>query len=320
MTTKSKTAKKTTKQKAPKSWPAAPTPPAQVRDEHIVSTLVRVKLTIGGNGTGRVRANELAKEIATAHAMDAGSMLAAVSWLPKEYKSLLGSASSALRVGFNQRTLPWEDGGYRVVPADRYSDLQAFVAEFRATFDAAVGKIGAHWDDIIVDARKRLNGAFDKLTLPTRDAFVASFSVDMDSSCVVAPEDIRVVGLDEVALSRIREQSAKEYGARIESGIGQLVEQMSELLTDLIERTEKPEQKGIRYDGWAKWAKKTVAAVRPLNITKNRELDSLMKHVENIASKLDPKVLRDSADARGIIATMAKRAATTTDALDGFGT
>jgi F0F1-type ATP synthase membrane subunit b/b' len=310
--------KKTTKKIAAKT--AATTTPEPKREEHIVSTLVRVKLTIGGNGTGRVRANELAKEVATIHAMDAGSMLAQVAWMPKEYKSLLGAASSALRTGFNSRTLPWEDGGYRVVPADRYSDLQTFVAEFRATFDEAVAKIGAHWDEIIADARKRLNGAFDKLTLPTRDAFVASFSVDMDSSCVVAPQDIRVVGLDEVALTRIREQSAKEYGARIESGIGQLVEQMSELLSDLISRTEKPEQKGIRYDGWSKWAKKTIAAVRPLNITKNRALDSLMAHVESIASKLDPKAMRDSADARAIIATMAKRAAATTDALDGFGT
>lgn len=309
-----------TKKIAKKKQAAQIAAPEPKQPEHIVSTLVRVKLTIGGNSSGQVKAKELARESAAAHGADEASITSAVKWLPKEYRSLLGGAASALRTGFNSRTLPWEDGGFRVIPADRYNDLQGFISEFRQTFDEAVTKIGDNWDAILADAKKRLNGALKLVTLPSREQFLAGFRVDMDSSCVVAPSDIRIMGLDEVAISRIREQNAKEYGARIEAGVQQLVAQLSELLTDLASRNEKDEQKGIRYDGWAKWAKKTVATVRPLNITKNRALDALLAQVESIAASIDPKALRDSAAARLEIRKKAKATAPADDALASFGT
>ena len=96
-------------------------------NDDIVSNLVRVKLVIGGNSSGTLTANELSEETARLHGADAKSMKTSLTWMPSEYRKSLSGATSSLRAGFNSRTLPWEDGGYRVIPADRYQELVDFV-------------------------------------------------------------------------------------------------------------------------------------------------------------------------------------------------
>lgn len=287
--------------------------------ENIVTTLVRVKLSVGGNTSGEIKARELAKESAQLHGAQEADISSSVKWLPKERRTLLSGASSSLRGGFNTRTLPWEDGGYRVVPADRYLDLLTFVSDAKTRFDNVVNDIAANWDDIIVDAKRRLNGALNKVTLPSKDQFIAGFRVDISSSSVVATNDIRITGLDEIALSRIREQSKREYADRIENGVFTLAQQLTDVMSDLTERLNKPNQKGIRYEGWNVWAKKTVSAIRPLNISNDKRLDAMLDHVEKIIAKVKADELRESDDARKQVKQLINKTSKAVDPLDLFG-
>lgn len=246
-------------------------PGTEVGIDEIVSSLVKVKLTIGCSG-GKVRANELSKETAKAHGASERDISTSVKWMAKEYRALLGGVNSRLRTAFNSRTLPWEDGGYRVVPAAQYSALCDAVAEAGEAFRKVGQDIADGWDDILAEAKARLNGAFGKLDIPSRDEFIRAQHYGMVSDVVTAMADMRIEGLGEATVERIRKQAEANYAERIENAVAGMLADLTNLLTDLVARCDKDKQKGTRYEGWAGWAKRTVKFMRPLNLTNDSRL------------------------------------------------
>lgn len=278
----------------------------------IVSSLVKVKLRIGGAATS-VRSRELSGETARAHGAKEQDITTQIKWLAREYTADIGAAYSRLRSGFNARTLPWEDGGYRAVPADRYQALCDFVAEAGEQYRAAGQNVADEWDAALAEAKGRLNGLMAKMNIPSRDEFISAFAFDFRSDVIVAPADMRVAGIAEAQISRIRGQAEKDYADRIAAGIDSMLATLTELLTDLVDRTKKDKQKGTRYGGWAERAKKAVASMRHLNVTSNERLAALMDRVEKIAAEMDDEELRENGKARSKVRVEAS------DALDSFG-
>lgn len=279
---------------------------------NIVSSLVKVKLRIGAKGTS-VRSRELASETAAAHGAQERDISTQVKWLAKKYVVDIHTTYSRLRAGFNSRTLPWEDGGYRAVPADRYQELCDFVAVAGDDFSAAAQKVADEWDAAMDEAKARLNGLMSKMSIPTRDEFIQSFNYDFRSDVIVAPSDMRVAGIAEAQIERIRQQAENDYAARIADGIDGMLATLTEMLSDLVERTDKDNQDGVRYGSWAKRARKMAEEMAPLNIVSDERLNKLLAHVNRIASKMDADAVRNNDKAR------AEVRADAVDALDKFG-
>ena len=278
----------------------------------IVSSLVKVKLRIGGAATS-VRSRELSGETARAHGAKEQDITTQIKWLAREYTADIGAAYSRLRSGFNARTLPWEDGGYRAVPADRYQALCDFVAEAGEQYRAAGQKVADEWDAAIAEAKGRLNGLMAKMNIPSRDEFISAFAFDFRSDVIVAPADMRVAGIAEAQISRIRAQAEADYADRIQNGVDSMLATLTELLTELVGRTGKEKQDGVRYGGWAERAKKAVAAMRHLNITDDARLAGLLDRVKLIAEGMDAEAVRENGRERAKVRTDA------VDALDCFG-
>ena len=289
-------------------------PGTEIGIDEIVSSLVKVKLTIGCSG-GKVRANELSKETAQAHGASERDISTSVKWMAKEYRALLGGVNSRLRTAFNSRTLPWEDGGYRVVPAAQYSALCDAVAEAGEAFRKVGQDIADGWDDILAEAKARLNGAFGKLDIPTRDEFIRAQHYGMVSDVVTATADMRIEGLGEATVERIRKQAEANYAERIENAVAGMLADLTNLLTDLVARCDKDKQKGTRYEGWAKWAKRTVKFMRPLNLTNDARLTQMLDRVQALADEVgrDAGSVREDDKARRKVKCEAE------DVLDLFG-
>jgi hypothetical protein len=289
-------------------------PGTEVGIDEIVSSLVKVKLTIGCSG-GKVRVNELSKETAQAHGASERDISTSVKWMAKESRALLGGVNSRLRTAFNNRTLPWEDGGYRVVPAAQYSALCDAVAEAGDAFRKVGQDIADGWDDILAEAKKRLNGAFGKLDIPSRDEFIRAQHYGMVSDVVTATADIRIEGLGEATVERIRRQAEANYVERIENAVAGMLADLTNLLTDLVARCDKDKQKGTRYEGWAGWAKRTVKFMRPLNLTNDYRLTQMLDRVQALADEVgkDADSVREDDKARRNVQRKA------VDVLDLFG-
>lgn len=278
----------------------------------IVSSLVKVKLRIGAKGTS-VKSNELAIETAANHGAQARDITTKIKWLSEKYVVDLKSAYSRLRGGFNARTLPWEDGGYRVVPADRYQALCDFVADAGEQFHAAAQKVADEWDEAMEEAHTRLNGLMAKMDIPTRDEFINAYAYDFRSDVIVAPSDMRVAGIGDAQIERIRAQAEGDYAERITAGIDGMLAALTEMLTDLVKRTDKDKQDGVRYGSWAKRARKMAEEMAPLNIVSDERLNKLLAHVNRIAYKMDADAVRNNDKAR------AEVRADAVDAIDKFG-
>lgn len=286
----------------------------EVGIDEIVSSLVKVKLTIGCSG-GKVRANELSKETAQAHGASERDISTSVKWMAKEYRAMLGGAHSRLRTSFNSRTLPWEDGGYRVVPASQYNALCDAVAAAAEAFRQTGETITDHWDAVMDEAKARLNGAFAKLAIPTKEEFAAKMHYAMNSDVVTATADMRIEGLGEATVERIRKQAEANYAERIENAVAGMLADLTNLLTDLVARCEKDKQKGTRYEGWAGWAKRTVKFMRPLNLTNDARLSQMLDRVQALADEVG----KDADSVREDDKTRRKVKREAADVLDLFG-
>src|SRR5215475_14659554 len=57
-------------------------------------------------------------------------------------------------------TLPWDDGGYRVLPAAVYLEHAEKIRDYSRKFTAAADVFTAQFDQLVIESRSRLGGLF----------------------------------------------------------------------------------------------------------------------------------------------------------------
>lgn len=263
----------------------------------IVESLIRVKLSVGG-GRGVVASPDLSAETAAAHDADARTIKTAVTWLPQPWRSAISKAASSLRSGFRERTLPWEDGGYRVVPAEKYLDLLEYISESKRTFVDACDAVVDNWDEIMEQVDKRLNGLRKRVEVPDLTTWRRGVSVELDITPVTSPSEMNVNGLNGDVMKAIRTHVHTQYTGRITEAAQGLASELVGRLKDLAGRLTNPEQGHVRYGGWKTWAERMVRCSLALNITESVAMDDLLNGLESVVFLVNGEALRGDAEKR----------------------
>lgn len=263
----------------------------------IVESLIRVKLSVGG-GRCVVASPDLSAETAAAHDADARTIKTAVTWLPQPWRSSISKAASSLRSGFRERTLPWEDGGYRVVPAEKYLDLLEYISESKRAFMDACDSVADNWDEIMKLVDTKLNGLRKRVEVPDLTTWRRGVSVELDITPVTSPSDMNVHGLNGDVMKAIRTHVHAQYTGRITEAVEGLAYELVGLLKDLAGRLANPQQERIRYGGWKTWAERMVRCSLALNITESAAMDGLLNGLESVVFLVNGEALRSDAEKR----------------------
>jgi hypothetical protein len=230
------------------------------------------------------------------------------SLLPKEATAPLTSELGAAYRYHCSVTLPWDDLGFRVLPASLYEEYQKTVNAHQEKTLALARKLGAEMPRWKQEARQSLNGAFDEDDYP--DDIASRYGIDMTVRPIPAGEDLRVVNVDSKDLSRLRE-----------SINSQVMEQINESVKDLWARLrQRVSQAAIGFkDGkvlfecWVDNLKEVTDILPKLNITGDKDLNDMTKQVKEKLAALDINAIRGDKNVR---AQAANTAAATLKKLD----
>jgi hypothetical protein len=232
--------------------------------------------------------------------------------IPKETLGEVHRLAGEARREHYFMTLPWDDNGYRVLPAAVYIEHAEKLREYSRQFLAAVEVFAAQFDQLVIDSRARLGGLFRPEDYPNSKEIRDKFAFETKVMPLPDANDFRV-SLGDEEKDRIKRQITASVQASLTVASQELWQRMYEAVSHMAERLSayKTSAEGVEHpfrDSIVTNLVKLVDVMPRLNVTSDPELDRLANQVR--ASLLvDPAELRKSEDVRTQTAKAAARIA-----------
>lgn len=240
---------------------------------------------------------DASEEIAARHGAHADAGRYHKVLLPKEALAEIQKIVSEARQEHYFMTLPWDDNGYRVLPAAAYMDHVETMRTLSKRFEAAVNILSRQFLTLVEKARTRLGGLFRDSDYPTPDELRAKFSFETKVMPLPDAGDFRV-SLGDEEKDRIRRQITAAVEASLQVGSRELWFRLYEAVQHMADRLSayKVTGEGVEHpfrDTVVTNLVKLVDVLPKLNVTNDPELDRLAEQVRN-SLIVDPKELRRS--------------------------
>ena len=244
---------------------------------------------------------EASQEIAANHGAQADAGRYHKLLLPKQALAEIQKIVSEARQEHYFLTLPWDDNGYRVLPAAAYMDHVEKMQALSRRFSLAADNLASQFSILVDQARTRLGGLFRDQDYPGSEELRGKFSFETGVLPLPSAGDFRVT-LGEEEKARIRRQITAAVESSLQVGSRELWYRLYEAVRHMAERLNayKVTEQGVEHpfrDSVVSNLVKLVEVLPKLNITNDVELERLAQEVK--ASLLvDPKQLRQSETVR----------------------
>jgi hypothetical protein len=244
---------------------------------------------------------EASEEIARQHGAQADAGRYHKVLLPKAALAEIQKIVSEARQEHYFMTLPWDDNGYRVLPAAAYMDHTDRMRALSNRFGPAVETLVNQFSQLMEEAKVRLGGLFRAMDYPAPDELRSKFSFETKVIPLPDAGDFRVA-LGEEEKERVKRQITAAVEASLQVGSRELWQRLFEAVNHLAERLQayKVTDERVEHpfrDTVVTNLVKLVDILPKLNVTADAELDRLAAQVR--ASLLvDPQELRKSESVR----------------------
>ena len=158
---------------------------------------------------------EASKEIAQRHGAQADAGRYHKVLLPKAALAEIQKIASDARQEHYFMTLPWDDNGYRVLPAAAYMDHTEKMRELSNRFAPAVDALAQQFGQLVEGAKGRLGGLFRGEDYPTPQDLRSKFSFETKVMPLPDAGDFRVTRGDDEK-ERIKRQITAAVEASLE--------------------------------------------------------------------------------------------------------
>jgi hypothetical protein len=244
---------------------------------------------------------DASQEIAQRHGAQADAGRYHKVLLPKEALAEIQKIVSEARQEHYFMTLPWDDNGYRVLPAAAYMDHTEKMRELSNRFTPTVDTLAQQFGHLVEEAKLRLGGLFRPNDLPAAEELRSKFSFETKVMPLPDAGDFRV-SLGDEEKERIKRQITTAVEASLQVASRDLWLRLYEAVTHLAERLQAYQvtEEGVEHpfrDSVVTNLVKLVDILPKLNVTADLELERLAAQVR--ASLLvDPQELRKSESVR----------------------
>jgi hypothetical protein len=261
---------------------------------------------------------DASEEIAVRHGAQTDSGRYHKVLLPKQALAEIQKVVSEARQEHYFMTLPWDDNGYRVLPAAAYMDHVERMRTLSNRFSIAVDALARQFLTLIDQAKLRLGGLFRESDYPIPDELRAKFSFDTKVLPLPDAGDFRVALGDEER-DRVKRQITAAVEASLQVGTRELWFRLYEAVQHMADRLSayKVTEEGVEHpfrDTVVTNLVRLVDILPKLNITNDPELERLAEQVRT-SLLVDPKELRKSESVR---AETAKAAAAIAQHMAGY--
>jgi len=259
--------------------------------------------------SARKHDREASEEIAQRHGAQADAGRYHKVLLPKEALAEIQKIVSEARQEHYFMTLPWDDNGYRVLPAAAYMDHTEKIRVLSSRFTPAVETLVRQFGQLVEEAKARLGGLFRAADYPATDELRSKFSFETKVMPLPDAGDFRVALGDEEK-ERIKRQITVAVEASLLVANRELWQRLYEAVSHLADRLKayKVTGNGVEHpfrDSVVTNLVKLVDVLPKLNVTADPELERLAAEVR-ASLLIDPQELRKSESARTETATAAE--------------
>ncbi len=245
--------------------------------------------------SGRTKDRQVTEEVTQAkHAeQDTGAWWTYL--IPR--KALLGVTSKEMscRNQFYKLTLPWNDGGSRILPTEMFMDFSKAMREAKEAYEKAVEDFVSDYPSIVEQAKTRLGKLAENKRMPTASEIKSKFAVRYDIFPLPDTKDFRV-DLAENEADIIKKQMQQSINSMMSKATNSIWEQLN-LLVSKIEQTMGDNKKIFR-DSLISNLKDFCKLIPKLNLTNDSNLNAIAEEVKIKLAKLQPDELRESKHTR----------------------
>lgn len=247
--------------------------------------------------SARKHDTEASEEIARQHGAQADAGRYHKMLLPKAALAKIQKIVSEARQEHYFMTLPWDDNGYRVLPAAAYMDHTDRMRVLSERFTPAVETLVCQFTQLVEEAKTRLGGLFRVGDYPAPDELRSKFSFETKVMPLPNAGDFRVA-LGEEEKERIKHQITAAVEASLQVASRELWQRLYEAVSHLAERLQayKVTEDGVEHpfrDSVVTNLVKLVDILPKLNVTGDAELERLATDVRALLL-IDPNELRKS--------------------------
>ena len=232
--------------------------------------------------------------------------------LPKDALEQVQKVVSETRTGFLERTLPWMDGGSRIMNAGAFLAHSAWMRGQQSKFSAAVEAFLTEYPSHVHAASKRLNGMFDPDDYPTVEELRHKFGMDTRIMPVPSSDDFRVAMSEEQA-AFIKADIERNVAAATQEAVRDVYRRVAEVAERMVDRLSKykpakrrgEKSEGVFRDSLVENVRDLIMVLPSLNITGDPELAALADRLRPLA-EWDASVLRENDAVRKDVAHQAQ--------------
>lgn len=198
-----------------------------------------------------------------------------------------------------QMTLPWQDGGARLLPTEKLLDYKAEMNRYEEEFKRLVEAFLDKYDTLVAAAAFKLGTLFDRDEYPQRNQVERRFKFELAFTPLPTSGDFR---LD--IESEVQQELVAQYERRLQQQIAAAQQdawtRMYEVLTRVKDRLTLNEDgtRRVFHDTMITGAQELCDLLTQLNVTKDPALEKARQQLEDAMNGVDVKELRKEEGAR----------------------
>jgi len=240
--------------------------------------------------TGRRKNKNVARNVCVQENAEKDVIDVIVNLVPPSELQPISQARSRVDIVFKRMTLPWMDGGLRILPSAMYMEYREKMKEPIAKYNKAVDTFAKRYPDLVANAPKRLGNLAAGMMLPTTADIEHRFRIEQDILPLPTIADFRIDAGDAEA-KEIKEQAMASLEASMQRSVQDVWGRLSDLVGSVVETLSQPDKKF--RDSLITKLKNFCTLIPKFNITDNADLEKVRQDVMSKLAELDPEDLRE---------------------------
>ena len=202
--------------------------------------------------------------------------------------------ATAVRTWNYQQTLPWSDGGSRLLPMKSFFDYKATLNNYENQYNLAVDEFLQEYPQLVSSSAFTLGELFDRGEYPEAEDLRNKFRFKYVFCPVPDAGDFRI-DVEEEAKSELQEQYKSYYEEKLNSAMKDAWDRLHETLTHMSSRLDyTDENKKLFYASTITNATELCGMLSNLNVTNDPKLEEARQKLEKALSGVDVDAVRES--------------------------
>jgi len=186
---------------------------------------------------------------------------------------------ATIRVWHYEQTLPWSDGGSRLLPMKNFFDYKATLGDYERQFDEAVKDFLLEYDTLVTAAAFQLGDLFNKEDYPEAIKLMSKFRMRYVFLPVPDAGDFRI-DVNEASKTELQAQYEKFYNDKLNDAMQDAWDRLHDCLTRMSDKLAGDEKQIFR-DSLVNNATDMCELLTKLNVTNDPKLESARKTLES---------------------------------------